>query len=163
MVASSHTPESARWTPTPRPARPVDARILGRWSPSRASDVTIGRLQLDAALHDGRRPPCTTEAAVQRLVLVFEELVSNAVRHGRPPVEAVVTAIGRCWLLEVTDAAEDVPPCPDPGRDPALGGLGLGLVAQLSGGHGIASLGDGRKVVWASVDSTREDGQFSVG
>jgi hypothetical protein len=69
----------------------------------------------------------------------------------------VVTAVGYCWLLEVTDAAEGTPPTPDLERDAALGGLGLALVAQLSGAHGWEPLGDGRKVVWARVDYAHEE------
>ena len=141
---------------SPRPARPVNARTLGRWSPTRAADITAGRLQLCAALHDGMRPSGATEAAVERLVLVFEELVSNAVRHGRPPVEVVVTGTGDCWVLEVFDSAEGLLPTPDPQRDPALGGLGLALVARISAAHGWEPLGDGRKAVWARVDYARE-------
>jgi signal transduction histidine kinase len=123
----------------------------------RAADVTAARLQLGAALHDGVRPRDATEGGVERLLLVFEELVSNAVRHGRPPVEVMVTAHGHCWLLEVADAAGGVPPTPDPGRDAALGGLGLALVAKISGAHGWEPLGGGRKMVWARVDYTREE------
>jgi signal transduction histidine kinase len=131
---------------------PVGARLLGRWTPTRAADVTAGRRQLGAALRNGGLASGATEAAVERLVLVFEELVSNAVRHGRPPIEVVVTATGDCWLLTVVDAAEHVPPVPDPLRDAALGGLGLALVARLSSSYGTEPLGDGSKVVWARVD-----------
>ena len=78
-MASSQPPDPGTWARSPRPARPADARTLGRWSPARAADITAGRLQLCAALHDGMRPPGATEAAVEQLVLVFEELVSNGV------------------------------------------------------------------------------------
>jgi signal transduction histidine kinase len=107
----------------------------------------------------GRRatPSAAAQGGVERLLLVFEELVSNAVRHGRPPIEVMLTATGHCWLLEVTDAAGDTPPIRDPQRDPALGGLGLSIIAQISGDHGWEPLGNGRKVVWAQVDYTREE------
>jgi signal transduction histidine kinase len=71
---------------------------------------------------DGARPAGADEGAVERLLLAFEERVSNAVRHGRSPIEVAVTAIGNCCLLEVTDAAEGTPPIPGPGarrRPPA--------------------------------------------
>ena len=161
-MASSQTPEPGTWARTPRQAPPPDAHVLGRWSPTRAADVTAGRMQLGAALHDGSRPAGAVEGGVERLLLAFEELVSNAVRHGRSPIEVVVTAIGQCWLLEVTDAAEGTPPIPDQERDAALGGLGLPLVAQLSGAHGWEPLGDGRKVVWARVDYSREEAAQSA-
>jgi signal transduction histidine kinase len=136
---------------------PRDVRILGRWNPEQAADVTAARLQLGVALHDGARPSDAAEGGVERLLLAFEELVSNAVRHGRPPVEVRVTATSDCWLLEVTDAAGGTPPTPDPGRDAALGGLGLALVARISSAHGWEPLGDGRKIVWARVDYTHDE------
>ncbi|MGY1833945.1 ATP-binding protein [Blastococcus sp. SYSU DS0510] len=147
---------------SPRPAPRSDGRILGRWRPMRPSDVTAARRQLGAALHDGVRPRGATEGGVERLLLAFEELVSNAVRHGRSPVEVMVTDHGQCWLLEVVDAAGDVPPTPDPGRDAALGGLGLALVAEISGAHGWEPLGSGSKTVWARVDYTREEAPPSL-
>jgi anti-sigma regulatory factor (Ser/Thr protein kinase) len=156
-VASRQTPDPATWARTARQERVPGAHVLGRWSPTRAADVTAGRRQLAAALHDGSRPVGATEGGVERLLLAFEELVSNAVRHGRSPIEVLVTVIGSCWLLEVTDAAEGTPPIPDQERDAALGGLGLGLVAQISGAHGWEPLGDGRKVVWAQVDYTSDE------
>ena len=156
-MPSSQIPHPGTWARSPRPARASDARTLGSWWPARAADITAGRLQLCAALHDGMRPPSATEAAVEQLVLVFEELVSNGVRHGRPPIEVVVTGTGDCWVLEVFDAAGGARPTPDPERDPALGGLGLALVALVSAAHGWEPLGDGRKVVWARVDYASED------
>lgn len=161
-MASSQTPESGIWARTQRPAPSPDASVLGRWSPTRAADVTAGRRQLGAALHDGARPAGATEGGVERLLLAFEELVSNAVRHGRSPIEVVVTAIGDGWLLDVTDAAEGDPPIPDQERDAALGGLGLALVARISRTHGWEPLGDGRKVVWARVAYAREEATLSV-
>jgi anti-sigma regulatory factor (Ser/Thr protein kinase) len=149
------------WARRARPARGPDVRVLGRWSPARAADVTAGRLQLGAALHDGTRPAGAAEGGVERLLLAFEELVSNAVRHGRPPIEVRVTAAGHFWLLEVTDAAGDAAPTPDPDRDAALGGLGLALVSRICGAHGWEPLDDGRKVVWARVDYTREEAPSS--
>lgn len=156
-MSSSQTPHPGAWGRIARPARPSDDRILGRWWPARAADITAGRLELCAAVHGSRRPAGATEAAVERLVLVFEELVSNGVRHGRPPIEVGVTGTADAWVLEVFDAAGGVLPTPDPERDPALGGLGLALVALVSGAHGWEPLGDGRKVVWARVDHACEE------
>jgi hypothetical protein len=68
----------------------------------------------------------------------------------------VVTQTGRSWLLEVSDAAPDREPAPAVDRDPALGGLGLPLVAMICAAHGWTVEG-GRKVVWARVDYTRAE------
>ena len=158
-MASSQIPEPGTWARTARPVPSPDAPVVGRWSPTRAADVTAGRRQLGAALHDGARPAGATEGDVEQLLLAFEELVSNAVRHGRSPIEAVVTSLGDGWLLEVTDAAHGTPPIPNYQRDAALGGMGLALVAQLSVARGWEPLGDGRKVVWARVDYRADRGR----
>jgi len=107
------------------------------------------RVQVRRALRSGTRPAGEDDG--ERLLLAFEELVSNGLRHGGPPVEVVVTAAGGGWLLEVSDAATDRPPVPAIGRDAAEGGMGLGLVARICGAHGWSVDGD-RKVVWAWVD-----------
>jgi hypothetical protein len=106
------------------------------------------RGRLRTALADGALPVGTDEG--QRLLLAVEELTSNGLRHGRAPVQVTVTAAGLGWLLEVSDTAIARPPRPACGRDPALGGMGLDLVARLSGAHGWTVDGD-RKIVWAQI------------
>ncbi|MGY1640322.1 ATP-binding protein [Geodermatophilus sp. SYSU D00703] len=141
---------AAPWQQQPPPDLGPGVTTLGRWSPASIAQLTAGRLQLGAALHDGSRPARADETAVQELVLVFEELVSNALRHGRPPVTVSVTADDRSWLLQVSDAAGDRPPAAVD-RDPGRGGLGLGLVAEMSVNHGWRVDVDGGKTVWARV------------
>lgn len=88
----------------------------------------------------------------ERLVLIADELTSNALRHGGIPVAAILGRAGDEWLIAVRDSRPDVPPTPAKGRDPGLGGFGLYLVADLSVAHGwFADLG--RKTAWAVVDS----------
>jgi signal transduction histidine kinase len=128
--------------------------VLGRWEPRRPADLTAHRLQLAEAASAVARPPAE---AAERLELAFEELVSNALRHGGGRVEVTVSATGTGWLLEVTDAAGHTAPTPAIDRDAALGGLGLYLVARLSSAHGWAPVDSGRKVVWAHVEGSRPD------
>jgi signal transduction histidine kinase len=144
------------WLRRPLPDPGTDVVPVGQWRPVTLRELTTSRLQLNAALHDGARPPAAEEGAVERLLSTYEELVSNALRHGRPPVEVSVFRTGHYWLLQVSDAAADTPPTPAVGRDAAQGGLGLPLVAQLSGAHGWTVEGD-RKVVWARIDFTRAE------
>jgi two-component sensor histidine kinase len=145
----------ALWAPRPLPDPGPDAAPVVRWQPAGPADLTRGRRELAAHLADGGRPAAGADA-VERLLLAFEELASNAVRHGRPPVEVAVTALAhRAWLLSVSDAAGDVPPDPAVGRDPALGGLGLHVVAGVADAHGWARTADGRKTVWVRVDHDR--------
>ena len=86
----------------------------------------------------------------ERLVLVADELASNALRHGGAPVAAALSSAGDQWLLAVSDPSLEVPPMPARGRDPGLGGFGLYLVADLSVRHGWAR-DRGTKTVWAVI------------
>ena len=87
----------------------------------------------------------------ERLVLIADELASNALRHGGAPVAAALSRVGDRWLIAVSDSAADVPPTPAQGRDPGKGGFGLYLVADLSVAHGWTSVGRVRKTTWAVV------------
>jgi serine phosphatase RsbU (regulator of sigma subunit)/PAS domain-containing protein len=133
------------------PARTPEFSVLGQWEPRTPADLTAYRLQLAELDYAVSRP--AAEAA-ERLELVFEELVSNGLRHGRGRVDVTVSATGTGWLIEVIDAAGDTPPTPAVDRDAALGGLGLYLVARLSSAHGWAPAAAGGKVVWAQVESS---------
>ena len=149
------------WTRRPPPAVGSDADLLGRWELATLSELTRHRVDLAAALHDGARPADADEGAVEGLLLIFEELVSNALRHGRAPVCAEVTAFARFWLLDVSDAAVNRQPAPAVGRDPAHGGLGLHLVARLCGAYGW-TVAENRKHVWARIDHTSPEAPAPV-
>ena len=86
----------------------------------------------------------------ERLVLVADELSSNALRHGGRPVATALCQQSDVWLVAVYDSSTDVPPEPAQGRDPGLGGFGLYLVADLTQGHGW-HLQRGFKTVWATL------------
>ena len=134
----------------PRPTPGPDATAVGRWEPTTPAELTAHRRQLSAALQDGTGTTGADEVAVEQLLLAFEELASNALRHGRGPIRVTVTAGRDAWLLEVTDAAADRPPTPAVGRDAAEGGLGLYLAARLSAAHGWDVHCD-HKVAWCRV------------
>ncbi len=140
----------ALWAQRPRPTPGPDATAVGRWQPATPAELTAHRRQLSATLQDGSGTTGADEVAVERLLLAFEELASNALRHGREPIRVTVTAGRDEWLLEVSDAATDQPPTPAVGRDAAEGGLGLYLVARLSAAHGWDVHGD-HKVAWCRV------------
>jgi serine phosphatase RsbU (regulator of sigma subunit) len=142
------------WQRRPRPEAGAPLLVGWRGEPTTVADVRALRMQLRTLLSSEARPSAATDDDVDRLLLAFEELVSNGLRHGRRPVHVMLSDAGTGWVLEVSDAAGDTPPVPAVGRDAALGGLGLYLVAQLCGAHGWAPAEDGRKVVWARVDFT---------
>jgi anti-sigma regulatory factor (Ser/Thr protein kinase) len=144
---------NAHWEQRPPPD--VAPGASWRGAPSTAAELTALRGQLHAALRDGPLAIGAGPDAVEKMLLAFEELASNGLRHGRPPVHVTVTATGAGWLLEVSDAAGDRPPTPAVGRDPAHGGLGLHLVARLCTAHGWI-LQNGRKHVWAHVAPTAD-------
>jgi two-component sensor histidine kinase len=89
----------------------------------------------------------------ERLVLIADELTSNALRHGGSPVATALSRTRDQWLVAVSDASTEVPPTPAVGRDPGLGGFGLYLVADLAARHGWF-VSRGSKTVWAVVPAT---------
>ena len=89
----------------------------------------------------------------ERLVLIADELTSNALRHGGAPVATALSRSGDQWLVAVSDTSTEVPPAPAVGRDPGLGGFGLYIVADLAAQHGWEVV-RGTKTVWAVVPAT---------
>jgi two-component sensor histidine kinase len=146
-----------------RPPPEPEAGLPPTWTvrPETAADLTALRGRLHETLRDGGRPAAASDDDVEWLLLTFEELASNALRHGRPPVQVTLRTGVDGWLLEVTDAAPDHPPAPAIGRDPARGGLGLYLVARLATAHGWTARGT-HKQVWARIRFTASVGDPSV-
>jgi hypothetical protein len=63
---------------------------------------------------------------------------------------ATVVAGSGGWLLDVSDRAREALPEPSVDRDPALGGMGLHLVARMAVAHGWYVDGPS-KHVWACL------------
>ncbi|MEI4271734.1 ATP-binding protein [Klenkia sp. LSe6-5] len=138
------------WPQAPVPDMPGD---VWRWQLPSVHDASRVRMDLRARLAHPSLASSSTEDAREGLLLAFEELASNALRHGGGLVEAVIVATGHDgWVLSLSDEAVDRPPVPAVDRDPAFGGMGLPMVAQLSVEHGWSSQG-GRKHVWARLAS----------
>ena len=120
-----------------------------QWSLAAVSELPRVRAQLRRDLAAGT--PADDDAATDRneaVVLAFDEMASNALRHGGGNVRARVQTTATGWLIEVRDGAATRPPEPAVGRDPSQGGLGLYLIAEMADQHGW-HLADGEKAVWA--------------
>jgi anti-sigma regulatory factor (Ser/Thr protein kinase) len=145
-------PAHEAWPRVPVPSVPGD---VWHWQLETMHVVSRVRSDLRARIAHPSVSSGSTEDARDGLLLVFEELASNALRHGGGDVRALVVAGPGGWLLDLSDEAPDRPPVPAVDRDPALGGMGLHLVAQLSTEYGWEGR-PGRKHVWARLPSGRE-------
>src|SRR3954447_18521114 len=143
----------ASWPCVPVPSVPGD---VWHWQLSSMPVVSRVRSDLRARIAHPSVSTGSTDDARDGLLLVFEELASNALRHGGGDVRALVVAGTGGGVLDVSDEAPARPPIPAVDRDPALGGMGLHLVAQLSLDYGWEGR-PGRKHVWARLPSGRDE------
>ena len=120
-----------------------DAR---RWSLLLPRDVPASRTARSALedwLRDVDRP--TIDAARN----IVTELVSNAVRFGRPPIRLTVEQRPAAVRIEVSDGGPGTPTRRAPGD---RGGWGLEIVHQLADHHGLLS---GVAGVWCELRTGR--------
>ena len=132
------------WIERPPPELQGEIR---QWELSSVAQLPTVRAELRRLLATSA-PADADEGLEDRFLLAFEELASNGLRHGGRPVRARVIAADDGLLIEVSDSVTERPPELAVGRDPALGGLGLYLVARLTSTHGWL-VAAGRKCVWA--------------
>lgn len=83
------------------------------------------------------------------VLLIVSELVTNAVRYGKPPVSVSVRADEQTVTVGVSDAASERPAMRT-ADDDAESGRGLLLMSLLSAEFGVRPEGVG-KVVWARL------------
>ncbi|MGY2066551.1 ATP-binding protein [Blastococcus sp. SYSU DS0619] len=137
------------WAPRPVP---TVSGVNGTWAWTITSpaELTGARNELRRGLTAGTLPRGADADDVDRLLLAFEELASNGLRHSGAAVQVRVVGCDGGWLVDVSDARPDRPPVPAVDRDPAFGGLGLHLIARMSRAFGWAVVG-ARKHVWAAL------------
>ena len=145
------------------PLRPLpDGRgEVWRWDLASVAELPRVRSALRTRLDVVGMPWESDDSATEQLILAFDELASNALRHGESPVVATVIAGSGGWLLDVSDRALQQLPEPAVDRDPARGGLGLHLVARMSAAHGWYVDG-GAKHVWACLPTAVSDEAFAM-
>jgi sodium/proline symporter len=88
--------------------------------------------------------------ALDGVVLVVDELVTNAVRHGAGPITLVLTHTADIVHVQVSDDSSDIPVERRP-RNGHLGGRGLAIVAALARSWGTRLHAVGGKTVWADL------------
>jgi PAS domain S-box-containing protein len=107
--------------------------------------VSAARQAAAAALAEWGAAPETS----WDLLLAASELVTNAIRHGKAPIELRLRQIPDGVVLEVHDGSSVLPARRDPAPD-ASNGRGLYLVDAVSTSWGVRPTGNG-KSIWCVV------------
>ncbi|MCW2571839.1 MAG: uncharacterized protein JWO88_1897 [Frankiales bacterium] len=118
-------------------------------------DLTAAREARAATRHV--LPRWRLTALLDPVLLVVSELVGNAIRHGRPPINFSLRRAGHGVRVDVHDEEARLPVAPDVGHG-AESGRGMLLVDAVATESGVEQIeGDG-KVVWARVEPQHEQG-----
>jgi hypothetical protein len=136
-----------------RADRPPDGPYeeVGRWHLVGLGDLRSLRLGLRTQLvTTARDQDSVADGLPDRLLLVANELASNALRHGSGDAVVVLARGSEGWLVDVSDLAVHAEPVPAVDRTPGLGGYGLHLVAELAADSGWYRDGS-RKHVWSRL------------
>ena len=91
--------------------------------------------------------------AADDALLIASELVTNALRHGKPEIVLALDLHTDRLRIEVHDAGDELPAMPEPLPESVhTGGRGLLIVAATASDWGVVRV-DGRpgKTVWAQV------------
>jgi hypothetical protein len=116
-------------------------------------DLTAAREARAATRH--ALPRWRLSALLEPVLLVVSELVGNATRHGRPPINLRLRKAGPGVRVDVHDEEARAPAVPDPSHD-AESGRGMLLVDAVASESGVEQIDGDGKVVWARVDPERE-------
>jgi anti-sigma regulatory factor (Ser/Thr protein kinase) len=81
--------------------------------------------------------------------LLTDELVTNAIRHGRPPIVLTIRFDSGALLIEVVDCGTGHP-VPRQVDASAERGRGLAIVEQVADDWGVQELTEGKRV-WCSL------------
>jgi anti-sigma regulatory factor (Ser/Thr protein kinase) len=85
------------------------------------------------------------EDRVETAAILTDELVANAVTHGRPPISLAINQDARGVTVQVTDCGPGTP-VPRSAAPVAESGRGLVIVDVLSDGWGVDDLPGGKRV-----------------
>jgi anti-sigma regulatory factor (Ser/Thr protein kinase) len=84
--------------------------------------------------------------------LLADELVTNAILHGLPPIDLTLNWDDPVLRVEVSDSEDELPVMVEPPRPAGDGGYGLLLIEQLSHQWGAARRANGGKIVWFEMN-----------
>lgn len=137
--------------PEERPSE-VEGHPLGTWHLSRVEDLAELRAHV-AASAGGPEISEASGPAGGLLVLVVNELATNGLKYGTPPLAVSLSQTSDGWLVNVRDGRSDKPPVPQPPALARPGGHGLRIVASASTAWGWYrdDVGTPGKHVWAHV------------
>ncbi|MCW2608520.1 MAG: hypothetical protein JWO60_3213 [Frankiales bacterium] len=127
---------------------------------SHVDDRPEEQVRVSAVLDVGPQSPAQARRLAQEcareqgfdgddLVLVVSELVTNALRHGTPPLHLEIVTCAHCATVVVTDCSSDRP-VRRTADDQAEGGRGMLLVDLLAADSGVRPAPPG-KAVWAEL------------
>jgi anti-sigma regulatory factor (Ser/Thr protein kinase) len=97
-------------------------------------------------------------ALLEPVLLVVSELVGNAVRHGRPPVDMRLSKSDGGVRIGVHDEAAELPVGGRPAPDSAESGRGMLLVDAFASETGVEQIAGDGKVVWAQIEPEQREG-----
>lgn len=98
---------------------------------------------------DCLREALPAEVSLDAVLVVASELVTNAVLHGEPPIDARVGYLNGITRVEVADRR------PDMGA-PTAESRGLELIEEFASTWGVEPLSQAGKIVWAEVRSRHQ-------
>jgi anti-sigma regulatory factor (Ser/Thr protein kinase) len=138
---------------------PVPAEPLESTQPLVRADAVrdLRGLRRDLAVRAGDASlPAGSEPALEDFLLAVDEMTTNALRHGRPPVDLRLWADEKRLVCTVTDRGAGLQDPfigygPAHGDDLSLGGMGLWLARQLCDHVDITATEDGVRVRLTTV------------
>ncbi len=128
--------------------QPPSGDAIGRWRLGHdPSSAAIARRLVSQALSGDPRP--VAEQVLRRAVLATSELVANAVRHARQPLDLEVSRTPDGWMVAVADGDRSGPQ-PRPLDQMAENGRGLLIIERSTERSGWSPTALG-KVVWVEL------------
>jgi anti-sigma regulatory factor (Ser/Thr protein kinase) len=128
--------------------QPPSGDAIGRWRLGHdPSSAAIARRLVSQTLSNPDQ--AAAEQVMRRAVLATSELVANAVRHARQPLDLEISRTSDGWMVAVADG-ESSGPVPRPLDQMAENGRGLLIIDRSTERSGWSPTAWG-KVVWVEL------------